>query len=388
MFKLGLKYFKLSWLNHQSRFPLILSISGVGIAIGCLITSISLMRGFQNESMNKILHIHGHAKIYHRTKNRINLHNNHQERYIDQIKTNGIIMHHTEPVAINARFLDLEDIKFLLSRFMADNFETSNPELSVFIGYRLAKELGIRVGDNINIVFDTANNNQLFGTVSGIFKIGFYEFDKYQVFIDKTGYRRDLAQFIESNTMLYVQKPNKIRDHLNKLNQSYPYLHTETWQETYKYIDDMFKIHARGIVILFGLFMLSSIIQGITNIFMLMMNRARDFAILENMGMTVMQKNIIMFIYATCINISYISFGSCFGILLSKFYVFLRDLLSKYGIDLINKDAFWVSKFDPCILSEDYLLIIICSFIIMQITSIFAICFISQKTAFEWMKNQ
>lgn len=441
MFFLGIRYFLSSFMHFKSKIPLLLTIIGLSISLGCLIASIALMRGFQTETMSKILHVHSHAKIYnhnfqHILKSSIHLnkYDPFNAKYIHVAEMNGITGD-IEPIALNIMCMSMQDIQYILKNSLlnckivnirAASKDTENmiynqlyqnllrknlPKdikdfdyissmrtiyintkynlatqkhaiIPIFIGYRLATELCVSMGNEISITIGTISPTIYQCTVAGIFKIGFYEYDKYQVFIPFHETINNSNEF----TMVYINNPNKIDQYKQYMQRMY-HVYIETWRETYQSINDMFKMHAIGIYMLIGLFILAGIIQSITNIFILISSKAKDFAILEDLGMSMKQKWLLIASYSACVNICNVIAGNLVGIAICVAYVIIRNILEKYHIYLIDQDAFWIMRFDPCLRISDLCIISIGSLAIMTTISIITTYCISCIPAFTWLKE-
>lgn len=390
MFWLGIKYFRLSFTNFKTRIPIVFTIIGLSMSIGCLIASIALMRGFQSETLRKTLHIHGHAKLYnirHMSCDILTKAANqpYRPRYIHKIDTHGITGY-ADPSMLNITFLNKDDLHYILHHYMHSSVIHDESNI-IYIGDRLAHELCINIGDSIMITFDINSGKRYRYVVGGIFKIGFYEFDRYQIFIPQSLYNESLAYFRTESTVVYIDNPEDIDQYRDKMRILYPDIGIETWKETHKSISDMFTVHVRGISLLIGLFIIAGIMQSISNIFTLITSRAKDFSILENMGMSKSQKFVLISTYAMCINICNVMCGILFGIIICYVYVYLRNILETYNIYIIDQDAFWISRFNPHLLISDLSIVSACAFLAMTLTSIIATYFITRKSIYKWIRE-
>jgi len=150
----------------------------------------------------------------------------------------------------------------------------------------------------------------------------------------------------------------------------------------------MFDTQIRAIYLLVGLYILSGIIQGLSSLYILLSERSSDISILTLLGMSRWQKCRIFIAYGFLVSLTNTILGMVVGIILTNLYPTFRDLYHKITCnDLIHKDMFWVSDFNPSLLISDLLTIGLYTFIAMVISMSLAAYFISQKEIIKGVKE-
>lgn len=340
------------------------------------------MRGFYSESINKVLQNYGHIHISIEDAQAAHTIIK-DSRYIERHDTYAMILGLYRP--INVSFMDTSDVHFILGKRLKlvnnTSDQHSNAEQGIYIGHRLAQELGIEDTINncyLNICYDIFNTKTVEQyKLQGIFNIGFYDFDANQVFVTCT----PIASCV-SSISVYLPNPQhskKYQKNLKAMN-----INSETWQETHSLINRMFKVNARGVSLLIGLFILASAIQSITNLTSLMHMRCRDFTILEQMGMSRLQIFKMILSYGLFTNIFAILFSVFIGLVLCVSYISVVNVLEKYGYTLIDQDSFWISKIIPIIKISDIILIESLSFMCMFIIVCISAFYLTRKPISTW----
>ena len=178
------------------------SFVGIALGVATLIIVMSVMNGFREELVNRILGINGHLVVYandgklienYNDISKIVSDNNNVFSVIPQIDGQGLARSkdYVSGVMIKGiRSTDLPAKKLLwdnLNKLTKENFKTKN---EIIIGSRLAKRLNVMVGDKITIV--SANGiktalgiipqKQIF-KIGGLFNVGMYEYDNNFIFM-------------------------------------------------------------------------------------------------------------------------------------------------------------------------------------------------------------
>ena len=178
------------------------SFVGIALGVATLIIVMSVMNGFREELVNRILGINGHLVVFANNGKLIADYNDISKKVSDdnnifsvipQIDGQGLARSkdYVSGVMIKGiRSTDLPAKKLLwdnLNKLTKDNFKTKN---EIIIGSRLAKRLNVMVGDKITIV--SANGiktalgiipqKQIF-KIGGLFNVGMYEYDNNFIFM-------------------------------------------------------------------------------------------------------------------------------------------------------------------------------------------------------------
>ena len=189
--------------RHEGFISVIAWFSLLGIALGVatLIIVMSVMNGFRQELLQRILGINGHLSVY----GTVNLLSDY-DILTQKIKTaegivsvtplvDGQVMVTANGVSQGAiirgiRPLDLGQRKIVAGNIVSGSLAQFHGENAIVIGDRLAKKLGVRIGNKITLI-SPKGNVTAFGSIPRIqsyklvatFGIGMYEYDSGFVFM-------------------------------------------------------------------------------------------------------------------------------------------------------------------------------------------------------------
>jgi lipoprotein-releasing system permease protein len=429
VFKIGIKYFTSSIQRSRLKNVLYLTTISLSINIGVLITAIALIRGFEQSALTKILHIYGHAKIFPYTqlpelkviesKNTnqlsqllskypvvyrkyqdfmnfigIRLSNDQPRllRCIPKSETQGVVSKNRINEGVIIRGIMPNDINFLFKNNVVSGKIDFSPIINtqpIVIGSRLAARLKVNVDDEVELVLNTPNNEieVINSRIVAVFSFDFADIDSNVIFTTHDFVMEKIGNKPISG-ILYVDRIDKIEEFLDLVHMARPKLITESWIKQNRIVKDMFDTQIRAIYLLVGLYILSGIIQGLSSLYILLSERSSDISILTLLGMSRWQKCRIFIAYGFLVSLTNTILGMIVGIILTNFYPTFRDLYQKItGNDLIHKDMFWVSDFNPSLLISDLLTIGLYTFIAMVISMSLAAYFISQKEIIKGVKE-
>ena len=427
MFKIGLRYFFSSLQRSRLKNVLRLTIISISINIGVLIAGISLIRGFERSALEKILHIFGHIRIfpYNELKN-FKLKQKQIDVPIKIIRTNpklqafyfkmvdllqidqaklprlvkvipkldmqGIISKYNISEGVIIKGCTDEDAKFLLKNNMLRGEIKFNPasELrSVILGSRLAERLKVDVGDEVDLVIKSSDEEiqNVYCKVTGIFSFDFADADSTIIYTDSELIKQHRKNLIVGGN-IYIDRIDKVDDFVRTLRSTNPSLLAEPWTAQNRAIKDMLDTSVRAIYLLIGLYILSGIIQGLSSLYVLLSERANDISVLTLLGMSRWQKYRIFVGYGFFVSMTNTFLGLLWGIALTKLYPYFRDFYHEFtGLDLIHKDMFWISDFNPELVLKDLFTICSTTFVIMSLSMMIAAYFISNNEIIKGIKE-
>ena len=178
------------------------SLVGIALGVATLIIVMSVMNGFRQELLERILGINGHLSVYGPVAGQMTDYQPMLKKLIDLdgvISVNplieGQVMASAKGVAKGAlvrgiRAEDLAKRKIVATNIKQGSLADYKGDDVVIIGSRLAQNMGVRVGDKLTLI-SPKGNVTAFGTVPrmrafkivGTFEIGMYEYDSGFVFM-------------------------------------------------------------------------------------------------------------------------------------------------------------------------------------------------------------
>jgi lipoprotein-releasing system permease protein len=284
------------------------SIVGIMLSVAALIVVMSVMNGFHQELLGKILGINGHIFLQAADQPLTNYEEVTQRSAAVPGVTLALPMVEGSAFASSSytqggagalvRGIKENDIKRLpgiANNVKSGTLEGFDSEHGAAIGQRMADNLNLRVGDKIKII--TANGAQTpFGVaprvktypIVAIFQIGMAEFDNIFVYLPlpdaQAFFNRDgEASVIE----LFVNDPEQIDTARNLLENSIqqPIIMTD-WRERNRTFFDALTVERNVMFMILSLIVLVAALNIISGLIVLVKTKGHDIAILRTMGAT------------------------------------------------------------------------------------------------------
>ncbi|MBH89351.1 MAG: lipoprotein-releasing system transmembrane subunit LolC [Magnetovibrio sp.] len=279
------------------------SLLGIALGVSTLIIVMSVMNGFREELMSRILGINGHLSIYAQTESMTNF-----ESLADKIRKlegvtkvnpiiEGQVMVSTNRAASGAVIRGFRKVDLSARAIIADNIKKGSFENfdidSVIIGTRLAHKLGVSVGQNVTLI-SPKGNITAFGVIprmkkykiAATFDIGMYEYDSGFIFMSLPA------------AQTYFKMPNAISnlevsvDHPENaifIGKKIPLLTDRTlrihdWQRANASFFNAIQVERNVMFLILTLIIIVAAFNIISSMIMLVKDKSRDIAILRTMG--------------------------------------------------------------------------------------------------------
>ena len=365
--------YNLSFISIISK----ISIIGLMLGVGILITVLSVMNGFEKELREKILGFTSHVNVYPHNQHTIEelklildtnkniasysvINRNEELISSDSVNNYPIIMHN-----VNSKN---ELLTSNISEMMqAGDFSLKKPT-DIVIGNVLAKNLKVTIGDKIIITNYKGIYKSNKYIVSGIFDSGINEYN--QRFI----YGSNLNLY-NTNEFSYIKlklndplQASFVSSQLFKSNS----LITSNWTETHNALFQAINNEKRVMFIILALIIAIASFNIVSSLTLLVMNKQKDIAILISLGINKRTIGSIFLIQGFIIGLVGISLGVLLGLTLSininSIVLFAEALFS---IALISPDIYHLNKVPYIILISDIYKIISMAFIMVLLSSIY-----------------
>ena len=365
--------YNLSFISIISK----ISIIGLMLGVGILITVLSVMNGFEKELREKILGFTSHVNVYPHNQYTIEelklilkanknisaysvINRNEDLISSDSVNNYPIIMH-----SVNS---EDEKLTSNISKMMyIGTFNLKEPS-NIIIGNVLANNLKVTIGDQITIT----NYKEVYKSnkyiISGIFDSGINEYNQRFVYGSN-------INLYNTNEFSYVKL--KLIDPLqasyvsSQLFNSYSLI-TSNWTETHNALFQAINNEKRVMFIILALIIAIASFNIISSLTLLVMNKQRDIAILISLGINKRTIESIFLIQGFIIGVVGISLGVLLGLTLSininSIVLFAESLFS---ITLISPDVYHLDEVPYIILITDIYKIIGMTFIMVLLSSIY-----------------
>ena len=372
-FRLLFSKYNLSFISIISK----VSVVGLMLGVGILITVLSVMNGFERELRDKILSFTSHINIYPQNnldintlKSKISSQNNilgHSIVYrndvliTSQYADNIPIIIHNVNQQLETKTSEIVDL------LVQGEFNLSQEEFIV-IGNVLANNLGVSVGDKIKL----SNYNNIFKLndfiVTGIFDAGIHEYNQRFIYGSDLALN-DLTQF--TYVKIKLSNPLDAIDTSRELFNEYSLI-SSNWTETHNALFQAIANEKRVMFIILALIVAIASFNIVSSLSLLVLNKQKDISVLISLGFSKITIQSIFLIQGIIIGTLGISLGVLLGILLSSnindIVLFLESLFS---ISLISPDVYHLDSVPSIILLSDIYSIIFISLLMVLFSSIY-----------------
>ena len=279
------------------------SLLGIALGVATLIIVMSVMNGFREELMNRILGINGHLSIYANSESMTDY-----DDLADKISSiegvvevspivEGQVMATAKRGASGAVVRAFRKDDLIARSIISDNIKGGSLDNldkdSIIIGTRLARKLGVGIGQDVTLI-SPKGNITAFGTIprmrkyklAATFEIGMYEYDAGFVFMTLPAAQIyfKMPKAI-SNLEVFVVHPDKalaIGRNIPPLTDMQ--LRVHDWQRANASFFNAIQVERNVMFLILTLIIVVAAFNIISSMIMLVKDKGRDIAILRTMG--------------------------------------------------------------------------------------------------------
>lgn len=395
---IGLHYTRAKRKNFIS-FISFISIGGIALGMMTMIVVLSVMNGFQKQVKE-----HNLAMAYD-----VSIRNSHPQRFVDNwqdtyqeiasipnIVTAAPFNNGEGLIAANGRFAPTKvhgvdpqyesKVSSISDKITADFITPSDfsilseGKFGVILGYDLAVNLAVSVGDYVTLITPKVQITAAGAIprmkrlkVAGIFSLGQYEYDSVMTVMNY----KDSARIFQipkndvSGFRLKLEDPFMARETAEaiqaKLGDEYT---TTTWMEEFKTLFKMIEIEKLTMFTIMSLIVAVAVFNVVSTLVMVVTEKRPEIAILRTLGMSPAQIMMIFMIQGIIIGF----FGAIIGILLglliaSNVNPIINFIENIFGTNVGN--AFQVLEIPSLIVWSDIYVIAIIAFILASMATLY-----------------
>ena len=274
-----------------------------------------------------------------------------------------------------------------------DNFENEK----IIIGKQLAIELGVVVGDKINVMSSSLVATPLgiipkqsVYTVSAVFSSGLYEFDKSVTFFNLS----DALSFFEKNEddinlEFFLDNPLKADIYKEEIQKTEPNLYVYSWADLNKTFFSALKVERNVMFLILTLIIVVAAFNIISGLTILIKNKTKEIAILKSLGLS--RKSIIKSFFFTGFLIGFFAtiVGVGLGIVFSIYIEEVRQFISTLtNFEIFPKDVYFLDEMPSKLSLESITSISVFSILVTIIASLLPSLSVSKIQTIKALKYE
>ena len=340
------------------------SFVGIMLGVATLIIVMSVMTGFRTELLSRILGLNGHMFV-----RGVNGYITDYDSIAGKVRNvNGVInvmplvegqvMASTPSNASGAlvrgvREDDLQHLTEVSGNVLMGSLD-SFADGEVALGSRLARKLGVSVGDKVTLLsprgtstpFGTAPRVRAF-KVGAIFEVGMSEYDASFIFMPLTAAQNFLKTGNGVNALeLRIKDPDSVNDFVLPVAQAAgSCCDVVTWQQTNSSFFSALQVERNVMFLILTLILVVAALNIISGLIMLVKDKGRDIAVLRTMGATRGSVLRVFFISGASIGVLGTLAGFALGLVFCLNIEPLRQFLSSLsGTELFSPEVYFLSR--------------------------------------------
>ena len=391
-FAIGLRYLRAKRRNGFISFISMASILGILIGVMALITTISVMNGFQEELRERILGMVSHATIDGLDGPLENWPQavavaKQDARVVGAapyVQTEALLQARRRQGALIRGVLPEHEVK--VSDLGAKMKEGKLSDLepggwNIVLGRELALQLGARVGDDVNVFVSEATVTPIGPVprarrfhVVGIFEVGAQEYDfglavvhmrdaQKLLRLDEgvTGVRLKLTDIWDAWSVAH-----SLADRMQG------YYRVRDWTRDHANFFRSLKMEKTVMFVLLSLVIAIAAFNLVSSLVMLVQDKQSDIAILRTLGLSPGAVMRVFMVQGTVIGVVGVGLGTIAGVLLSEnLSIIVRFIEGLTGSELMPADVYYISGVPTAVEPFDVSLVAVVAFVMCLLATIY-----------------
>ncbi|MDD2850463.1 MAG: lipoprotein-releasing ABC transporter permease subunit [Desulfuromonadaceae bacterium] len=396
----GLRYLKAKRKSTFISIITFISTAGVTLGVMALIVVLAVMTGFENDLKEKILGTNAHIVVLRSGAPMENY-----RAVMKELKGfagvtaatpfiyNQVMLSSGKNVSgVVLRGIDVATDR-TVTRLGASIVEGSLDDLELkmgqgsaalpglMVGKELAKHLNLFLGDKVNVISPMGNITPLGMMprmkpfrITGIFNTGMFEYDSTLAYISLDQAQRffdldDTVTGIQLKVENVYHTGELARSINSKMGSGY---YARDWMQMNKNILFALKTEKVVMFIILTLIVLVAAFGIASTLFMVVMEKTRDIAILKSMGATATSIMKIFVLEGLIIGVIGTLLGMASGLLIALNLEPIIDVIQKItGQNFFSKDIYYLDHFPSLVVPSDVLLISVTAILISFIATLY-----------------
>ncbi|MBN43023.1 MAG: lipoprotein-releasing system transmembrane subunit LolC [Alphaproteobacteria bacterium] len=341
------------------------SLIGIALGVATLIIVLSVMNGFRTELLDRILGLNGHIAVVSST-GALSDYDSLAERVrvVEGVLTvtplvEGQVLATSGGRSAGAMVRGLTAEALAMRSSVADNIRMGSvsdftSDNAVVLGSRLARSLGLRVGDKVTLVsprgtvtaFGTVPRMQAYRVVA-TFEIGMFEFDSSFIFMPLSAAQKYFRLGDTVNQLeVFVDNPDNFERQRAAISGVIDADHRVfDWQEANGSFFNALQVERNVMFLILTLIILVAAFNIISSLIMLVKDKGSAIAILRTVGASRGMVMRVFFIVGASVGVVGTLIGAILGLVFSENIEAIRQVLeSLTGTDLFAAEIYFLSQ--------------------------------------------
>lgn len=400
---IGLRYLKAKRKSTFISIITFISTAGVALGVMALIIVLAVMTGFEEDLKEKILGTNAHIvvlksggtiedypKLIERLKGVKGVEAETPFIYSQVMLSSG---NNVSGVVLRGVDTKTDRLVTNLHRSLVEgklsDLDTAPPPLAsegvprpgIIIGRELARNLNLYLGDTLNVISPMGNITPL-GMVPkmkqfrvvGIFNTGMFEYDSTLAYVG-LGEAQEFLSLGNAVTGIQlkvtdVYRTGELAQEINRL-LGFPY-HARDWMQMNKNILFALKTEKMVMFIILTLIVLVAAFGIASTLFMVVLEKTKDIAILKSMGATGRSIMKIFVLEGLIIGIAGTAIGVLSGLLVALNLEPIVSFIQRVtGFELFSKDVYYLDHFPSQVVPSDVILISVTAVLISLVATLY-----------------
>lgn len=342
------------------------SLLGIALGVATLIIVMSVMNGFRAELLTRILGVNGHLTVssYERVITDFAARAERIETVDGVVSVSplidGQVMASANGVAQGAivrgmRPIDLASRELIAANITGGSLEAFQGRDVIAIGYRLARKLGVGIGDRVNLISPNGDVTA-FGTVPRMkayrvvatFDVGMFEYDSGFIFMPLEAAQiyfrmKDGVASLE----VFLDDPDTAPRKALEVGSAFGAgdARVHDWQRANASFFNAIQVERNVMFLILTLIILVAAFNIVSSLIMLVKDKGRDIAILRTMGATKGSVMRIFFISGASIGVIGTAVGFGLGLAFANNIETIRQgIQGLTGNDLFAAEIYFLSQ--------------------------------------------
>lgn len=360
----------------------LMSFIAITISVSILIIVISVMNGFRDELLKKILGFNSHITIYKKYGNFADFQNITKKAITSKniisitpvVNGSGMLSTNSGSSGVVVKGINRNDIKNRqdFAKYIQGDL-TKFKNFSIIVGKGIARELRLYENDEVNLIVPIISNTA-FGSIPrfvnlkviGFLKTNAQQYDDYMVLLPfNTAQKVFNLQESASALEVITANPNDVAENTFFLQQQLGRqdLYFSNWQIENHAMINALNIEANVMGLILSLFIIISMFTIFAVIRMMIKSKEREIAILKSHGISNTDINKIFLIIGLSIAICGMIIGNIAGISIALNIENIRMFLEKLlNVKLLDGSVYLLSKLPSKVIISDIIRINIFAF--------------------------